>query len=142
MHPIQYIHPIFVDLHRFLLIYCEIFANIVIVDDFMSKLQQKCPTKKIKTLPTARQLKVSRISRPIGTAFQYMHPITIHASYYNVSEVGGSETNREIDFGFGSCVRARALVVRWEFGQIVIAPLSLFPFLPAAFPFSLFSQRF
>ena len=26
---------------------------------------------------------------------------------YYVSEVGGSETNREIDFGFGSCVRAR-----------------------------------
>ena len=58
------------------------------------------------------------------------------------SEVGGSETNREIDFGFGSCVRARALVVRWDLGQILIAPLSLFPFLPAAFPFSLFPQRF
>ena len=26
----------------------------------------------------------------------------------------GGETNREIDFGFGSCVRARGLVVRWE----------------------------
>ena len=52
-----------------------------------------------------------------------------------VSEVGGSETNREIDFGFGSCVRARALVVRWEFGQILTCPLSLFPFPPV------FSQR-
>ena len=36
--------------------------------------------------------------------------------YIYISEVGGSETNREIDFGFGSCVRARALDVRWEFG--------------------------
>ena len=66
--------------------------------------------------------------------------------YINISEVGGSETNREIDFGFGSCVRARALVVRWEFGQILTCPLSLFPFLPFSpsgpFPFSLFSQRF
>ena len=26
----------------------------------------------------------------------------------------GGETNREIDFGFGSVVRARGLVVRWE----------------------------
>ena len=26
----------------------------------------------------------------------------------------GVETNREIDFGFGSVVRARGLVVRWE----------------------------
>ena len=56
-----------------------------------------------------------------------------------LSEVGGSETNREIDFGFGSCVRARALAVRWEFGQILMRPLSLFPFPPAVpfpFPFS------
>ena len=59
--------------------------------------------------------------------------------YICISKVGGSETNREIDFGFGSCVRARALVVRWEFGQILTRPLSLFPFPPAVpfpFPFS------
>ena len=31
-----------------------------------------------------------------------------------ISKVGGGETNREIDFGFGSVVRARGLVVRWE----------------------------
>ena len=60
--------------------------------------------------------------------------------YIYISEVGGSETNREIDFGFGSCVRARALDVRWEFGisSSVIFPFSLFAHLvPAAFPFSL-----
>ena len=45
--------------------------------------------------------------------------------YIYISEVVGSETNREIDFGFGSCVRARALDVRWEFGVSSSAP---FPF--------------
>ena len=43
----------------------------------------------------------------------------------------GGETNREIDFGFGSVVRARGLVVRWEWAQNVVIrarPLSLFPF--------------
>ena len=34
-----------------------------------------------------------------------------HGSYI---EGWGGETNREIDFGFGSVVRARGLVVRWE----------------------------
>ena len=60
----------------------------------------------------------------------YCNYSTLSIQGKTVSEVGGSETNREIDFGFGSCVRARALVVRWEFGQIVTCPLSLFPFLP------------
>ena len=42
----------------------------------------------------------------------------------------GGDTNREIDFGFGSCVRARGLDARWERGSKVIPPLSLFPFPP------------
>jgi hypothetical protein len=46
-------------------------------------------------------------------------------------------TGKSISVSVRACVRARALVVRWEFGQILIAPLSLFPFPPAAFPFSL-----
>ncbi len=78
----------------------------------------------------------------VNRVYIYIYMYIYMCIYIYIYEVGGSETNREIDFGFGSCVRARALVVRWEFGQILIAPLSLFPFLPAAFPFSLFSQRF
>ena len=44
-----------------------------------------------------------------------------------MSEVGGSEPNREIVL-FRSCVRTRGLVVRSELEKIEALPLSLFPF--------------
>ena len=40
----------------------------------------------------------------------------------------GGESNREIDFGFGSCVRARALDVESERAPNFRRPSSLFPF--------------
>ena len=40
----------------------------------------------------------------------------------------GGESNREINFGFGSCVRARALDVESERAQNSRWPVSLFPF--------------
>ena len=43
-------------------------------------------------------------------------------------EVGG-QANREIDVGFGSCVRARALDVESERAQNFWQAVSLFPFL-------------
>ena len=51
----------------------------------------------------------------------------------------GGETNREIDFGFGSVVRARGLVVRWECAQNLIPAVAFpFPFWPRElFPFPL-----
>jgi hypothetical protein len=38
----------------------------------------------------------------------------VYAYACTCSEGWGGETNQEIDFGFGSYVRARGLVVRWE----------------------------
>ena len=49
----------------------------------------------------------------------------------------GGESNREIDFGFGSCVRARALDVESEWAQNFRPPVSLFPFITVMSPFSL-----
>ena len=49
---------------------------------------------------------------------------------YNYYRRLGGETNREIDFGFDSIVRARGLVVRWEWAQNVVR---------RRFPFSLFA---
>ena len=40
----------------------------------------------------------------------------------------GGETNREIDFGFGSVVRARGLVVRWNELKTPFARAAAFPF--------------
>ena len=41
--------------------------------------------------------------------------------------------NREIDFGFGSCVRARGLVVEWNSGSNPVAAPFPFPFSPSGF---------
>ncbi len=52
----------------------------------------------------------------------------------------GDETNREIVScrAVRACVRARALVVRWNFGSNVRPGFSLFPFLERRpFPFPL-----
>ena len=46
-----------------------------------------------------------------------------------MSEVGGSEPNREI-VSFRSCVRTRGLVVRSELEKIEARHLSVFPFAP------------
>ena len=54
------------------------------------------------------------------------HMEGIHWAYaYRRLEV---ETNREINFGFGSCVRARGLVVIWKSGVFLPVRFSLFPF--------------
>ena len=46
----------------------------------------------------------------------------------------GGESNREIDFGFGSCVRARALDVESERApNFRLSPFP-FPFLPRGIP--------
>ena len=47
------------------------------------------------------------------------------------------ESNWEIDFGFGWCVRARALDVEWEWAQNLRTSVSLFPFSTLMSPFSL-----
>ena len=52
------------------------------------------------------------------------------------SEVGGV-SNREVDFGFGSCVRVRVLDVEWMWAQKGSRPFSLFAFVPVFFPFPL-----
>ena len=68
---------------------------------------------------------------------------TLHCTLYmytlNIGGWGG-ESNREIDFGFGSCVRARALDVESERASNFRWPASLFPFVTLASPFSLWES--
>ena len=50
--------------------------------------------------------------------------------YFKINRRLGGESNREIDFGFGSCVRARALDVESErASNLLIGPFP-FPFSP------------
>ena len=82
--------------------------------------------------------------RSLGIAELSLSLLLMDVDYYNsryrlLYRRSGGETNREIDFGFGSVVRARGLVVRWEWAQSVIPGAAFpFPFWPReVFPFPL-----
>ena len=65
-----------------------------------------------------------------------MYDILSSLSVYLCRRLRG-ESRRQIDFRFGSCVRARSLVVGWKSVVFVGLCHSLFPLVPVGAPFPL-----